>query len=174
MLNKTPNPRTSTVSHHHRHHSPLLAPLWMVHRLTKLSAHPTMSVGPTQQQLQFWNLIHLHLGHRRRSGERFRLFNLYDSGLIVLRTRNYRPHQTPILPTGRYRPYQTVLQPLRVSSLTLKWPIHRTVPAVRVIHISEQMPRRSTSKSFQLCTLTHVLIPSIVMRLHHSSQQALL
>jgi hypothetical protein len=129
----------------------------MVRRLTKLSARPTMGIGQTQQQLRYWNLIRLHLGPRRRRSEFFHLFNLYDSGPIVFRIPNYRPHQTPILLTDRYRPDQTLLQTLRVLNLTLKWPIRRTAAAVRIIHISEQMPRRSTSKSFQLTTLTHVL-----------------
>jgi len=60
----------------------------MVRRLKKLSARPTMAMGQTQQQLQYWNLIHLHLGHRRRRREFFRLFNLYDSGPIVFRILN--------------------------------------------------------------------------------------
>jgi hypothetical protein len=160
MLNKTPilRTRTRTVAHHHLHHSLLLAPLWMVRHLKKLSARPTMSIGQTQEQLRYWNLIHLHLGHRRRRREPLRLFNLYDLDLdpIVLRILQCRPHQTPILPTDRYRQYQTLLQPSRVLNLTLNRPIRRTAAAAaaaRVIRISEEMPRRSTSKSFQLATL---------------------
>jgi hypothetical protein len=38
----------------------------MVRRLKKLLARPTSGMGQTQQQLQYWNLIHLRLGHRRR------------------------------------------------------------------------------------------------------------
>ena len=157
MLNKAPvlRTRTRTVAHHHLHHSLLLAPLWMVRHLKKLSARPTMSIGQTQEQLRYWNLIHLHLGHRRRRREPLRLFNLYDLDLdlIILRIPQYRPHQTPILPTDRSRQYQTLLQPSRVLNLTLNRPIRRTAAAARVIHISGEMPRRSTSKSFQLATL---------------------
>ncbi len=145
------------MPHRHRHHSPLPVPLWMVHRLTKSSAHPTMPVGQT---LQHWNLTRLHLGHRRRRGEFFRLLNLYDSGAIAFRIPNYRPHQTPILPADRYRPGRILLQPSHVLNSTLKRRIRRTVPvAWAIIHMSKQMPRRSTSKSFQLATLTPVLNP---------------
>jgi hypothetical protein len=129
----------------------------MVRRLKKLLARPTSGMGQTQQQLQYWNLIHLHLGHRRRRGEFFRLLNLCDFGPIVFRIPNYRPHQTPIFPTDQYRQDRTLLQPSRVLILTLKRPIRRTAAAVRIIHVSEQMPQRSTSKSFQLATFTHVL-----------------
>lgn len=142
---------------HHLHHSPLLAPLWMVRRLRKLSTRPTVGMGQIQQQLQYWNLIHLHLGHPHRRREFFRQFNLYDSGPIAFRIPNHRPYQTLILPTDRYRPDQTLLQPSRALNLTLERPIRRTAAAVPIIHISEQMQRRSTSKSFQLATLRHVL-----------------
>ena len=130
-LNETPSlsKRKSAVSHHHLHHLRPMAPLWMVRRLTKLTARPTMGIGQTQQQLQYWNLIHLHLGLHRHRGEFFRPLNLYNSGPIAFRVPNYRPHQTRILPT-RYRQDQTLLQPSRVSNLTPKRPIRRTVAAV--------------------------------------------
>lgn len=128
----------------------------MVRRLTKLSVRPTMGMGQTQQQVQYWNLIRLHLGHRRHRDKFFHLFNHYDSGRIVIRIPN--PHQTPILPTDRYRPDQTLLQPSRVLNLTLRRPIRpMEAAAVGIIHTSEQMPRRSTSKSFQLAVLIRVL-----------------
>ena len=158
ILNQTPCLRTSTIPHHHLHHSPLLALLWMVRHLKKLSTW----MSKTQQQPQYWNLTHLHLGHRRRRREFFRLFSLFnlnDSCPIYLRIYNYRPRQTPILPMDRYRPNQTLLQPWRVSILTLKRPIRSTAaaPPPRIMHISEQVPRRFTSKSFQLAALVHVL-----------------
>jgi hypothetical protein len=75
----------------------------------------------------------------------------------VFRIPNYcRPHQTPIFPIDRYRQDYTLLQPSRGLNLTLNRPIRRTAAvAGGIIHVSEQMPRRSTT-----------------MRLHHSSQQA--
>jgi hypothetical protein len=129
----------------------------MARRLKKLSARPTVGMGQIQRQLQYWNLIHRHLGRRRPRREFFRLFNLYDSDPIVFRIPNYRPHQTPILPPDRYRPDSTLLQPSRVLILTLNRPIRRTAATARIIPVSERMPRRSTSKSFQLAALRHVL-----------------
>src|SRR5258708_435737 len=116
-------------------------------------------MSQTQQRPQYWNLIRLHLGHRRPHGELFPLLNLYDSLPIVFRIPNYGPHQTPPLLTDRYRPYQTLLQLSRMLSLTLNRPIPipHTTAAWAIIHISEQMPWRCTSESSQLATLTHVL-----------------